>query len=239
MREWHEGRECDVRELSEVEEAVRALAFLHRNFQTTPEKETEKFREESLETELRRKNAELRRVRKFIRSRRRKTEFEQEFLNHFERFYEEAEKALEEAGSGKIRALFERSLTEGILCHGDYNQHHVLLSREGTALTDFGHCHFGVRTGDLARFFRKILEKQNWDKVYGNAMLREYSRVRPLSEEEREDFRVRLSYPEKFWKLADHYYGSRKSWIPEKNVEKLKSLIRQQDQRVSFLKILE
>lgn len=70
-------------------------------------------------------------------------------------------------------------------------------------------------------------------------MLREYSRVRPLSEEEREDFRVRLSYPEKFWKLADHYYGSRKSWIPEKNVEKLKSLIRQQDQRVSFLKILE
>ena len=69
LREWHEGRECDVRELSEVEEAVRALAFLHRNFQTTPEKETEKFREESLETELRRKNAELRRVRKFIRSR--------------------------------------------------------------------------------------------------------------------------------------------------------------------------
>ena len=59
LREWHEGRECDVRELSEVEEAVRALAFLHRNFRTAPEKETEKFREESLETELRRKNAEL------------------------------------------------------------------------------------------------------------------------------------------------------------------------------------
>ena len=27
LREWHEGRECDVRELSEVEEAVRALGF--------------------------------------------------------------------------------------------------------------------------------------------------------------------------------------------------------------------
>lgn len=47
-------------------------------------------------------------------------------------------------------------------------------------------------------------------------MLREYGRVRPLSGEEQEDLRVRLSYPEKFWKLADHYYGSRKSWIPEK-----------------------
>ena len=39
--------------------------------------------------------------------------------------------------------------------------------------------------------------------------------------------------------LADHYYGSRKSWIPEKNVEKLRSLIRQREQRSSFLKILE
>ncbi|MFQ9394873.1 MAG: phosphotransferase [Lachnospiraceae bacterium] len=62
-------------------------------------------------------------------------------------------------------------MAEGWLCHGDYNQHHVLLSREGTAITDFGRCHFGVQTGDLAHFFRKILEKQNWDKVYGNAML--------------------------------------------------------------------
>ena len=60
---------------------------------------------------------------------------------------------------GKSGHFLKEASTEGILCHGDYNQHHVLLSREGTALTDFGHCHFGVRTGDLARFFRKILEK--------------------------------------------------------------------------------
>ena len=173
-------------------------------------------------------------MRKFMRSRRRKTEFEQEFLNHFEGFYGEAEAALEAARSRGLRVLYEKSLAEGWLCHGDYNQHHVLLSREGTAITDFGRCHFGVQTGDLAHFFRKILEKQNWDKVYGNAMLREYGRVRPLSGEEQEDLRVRLSYPEKFWKLADHYYGSRKSWIPEKNVEKLRSLIRQQRAALIF-----
>ena len=36
LREWHEGRECEVRNLSEVEEAVRTLAYLHRNFRTAP-----------------------------------------------------------------------------------------------------------------------------------------------------------------------------------------------------------
>ena len=186
-----------MRNLSEVEEAVRTLAYLHRNFRTAPKEGRENFREESLEEELTRKNVELKRVRKFMRSRRRKTEFEQEFLNHFEGFYGEAEAALEAARSRGLRVLYEKSLAEGWLCHGDYNQHHVLLSREGTAITDFGRCHFGVQTGDLAHFFRKILEKQNWDKVYGNAMLREYGRVRPLSGEEQEDLRVRLSYPEK------------------------------------------
>lgn len=99
LREWHEGRECEVRNLSEVEEAVRTLAYLHRNFRTAPKEGRENFREESLEEELTRKNAELKRVRKFMRSRRRKTEFEQEFLNHFEGFYGEAEAALEAARS--------------------------------------------------------------------------------------------------------------------------------------------
>lgn len=152
LREWHEGRECEVRNLSEVEEAVRTLAYLHRNFRTAPKEGRENFREESLEEELTRKNAELKRVRKFMRSRRRKTEFEQEFLNHFEGFYGEAEAALEAARSRGLRVLYEKSLAEGWLCHGDYNQHHVLLSREGTAITDFGRCHFGVQTGDLAHF---------------------------------------------------------------------------------------
>lgn len=105
-------------------------------------------------------------------------------------------------GRGGCVYSMKKAWPRGGSAHGDYNQHHVLLSREGTAITDFGRCHFGVQTGDLAHFFRKILEKQNWDKVYGNAMLREYGRVRPLSGEEQEDLRVRLSYPEKFWKLA-------------------------------------
>lgn len=105
LREWHEGRECEVRNLSEVEEAVRTLAYLHRNFRTAPKEGRENFREESLEEELTRKNAELKRVRKFMRSRRRKTEFEQEFLNHFEGFYGEAEAALEAARSRGLRVL--------------------------------------------------------------------------------------------------------------------------------------
>ena len=34
----------------------------------------------------------------------------------------------------------------------------------------------------------------------------------------------RLAYPEKFWKIVNFYYNSRKVWIPEKNSEKLRVL---------------
>ena len=51
--------------------------------------------------------------------------------------------------------------------------------------------------------------------------------------------RLRLWYPEKFWKLANQYYNSRKSCISWKNAEKLEKLFGQQKQRIKFLKTLE
>ena len=48
--------------------------------------------------------------------------------------------------------------------------------------------------------------------------------------------KLRLAYPEKFWKIANHYYNSRKSWIPDKNMEKLQILIGQEEKKEEFLR---
>ena len=238
LREWHEGRECDARNLADVQEAMRSLAFLHRCF-VFPDVESEKYAGEiSLKEEFSRKNTELRKIRKFIRSRKQKNPFEQEFLKRFEEFYEEAKSAEEAASSKGEGTLYAESLQKGCLCHGDFNHHHVLLSDEGTALIEFRHCHYGIQVGDFYQFFRKILEKTSWDFTYGTAMLREYNRVRPLSESERNHLKMRLLYPEKFWKLANHYYGSNKAWLPVKNIEKLEMLTAQRKQKKAFLEKL-
>ena len=70
-------------------------------------------------------------------------------------------------------------------------------------------------------------------------MLEEYDRILSLGKREREYLKVRLAYPEKFWKLANHYYNHNKAWIPGKNVEKLTMLIDQQQKQEAFLKILD
>ena len=54
-----------------------------------------------------------------------------------------------------------------------------------------------------------------------------YEAIRPLSEYSKMELKLRLSYPEKFWKIINQYINANKSWIPEKNVEKLRKVIEQ------------
>ena len=66
-------------------------------------------------------------------------------------------------------------------------------------------------------------------------MLNAYSAIRPLSKEEIEYLKIRLIYPEKFWKVADSYYRSNKAWISIKSIEKINVAIRQTEEKERFL----
>ncbi len=238
VKDWYEGRECDVNSLPDVLASVRVLAALHKQMRL-PREEGEGYGDIPLLEELERKMRELRKVRKFIRTRRGKNEFEQQFLDLYGVFEEEAEKTMEELRTGGGSSLYEKSFQEGCIVHGDYNHHHILFLRKGEAVTDFGRCHYGVQVGDFCQFLRKVLEKRNWDQEYGRRMILEYQKIRPLDGQEYLELKLRLQYPEKFWKLANHYFASNKAWLPKKNTEKLFLLKEQQKAKADFLKMLE
>ena len=79
------------------------------------------------------------------------------------------------------------------------------------------------------------MEKNKWDARLGKEMLAEYEKIRPISEVERQYLIIMLAYPEKFWKIANTYFRSRKSWIPSKSVEKLQLATRQVEEKKQFL----
>ena len=62
-------------------------------------------------------------------------------------------------------------------------------------------------------------------------LLDEYDRICPLDDNELELLMTLLSYPEKFWKIINQYINSNKSWIPDKNVDKLRKVIEQNERR--------
>jgi hypothetical protein len=69
-------------------------------------------------------------------------------------------------------------------------------------------------------------------------MLEAYQAIRPVPAEEWQLLHLMLIYPEKFWKVANHYYNNRKSWIPEKNMQKLLQTMEQAKKKEESIKML-
>ena len=226
VQHWYEGRECDVRSEQDIERAVRQLAGIHKVMKLPL---AEYYMEPELRNVYIRHNQELRKIRKFIRKKGPSCPFEKIFQGSVEDFLEKGEEALEMLQDPGYERLMEKSRKEGTICHGEYNQHNILFTGQGAAVTNFGHWGFDIQMADLYRFMRKILEKNNWSLFLAEKMLDSYDRERKISGDEWKYLRVRFIYPDKYWKLANYYYTHKKAWISEKNTEKLEILIRQKD----------
>ena len=235
LKRWFSGRECDVKKEQEVLESVKNLARLHK-IMKMPGEEVREFVGNDLREEFLRHNRELRKVRAFIRGRTAKGDFENAVLKHFDAMYEWAGTAGERLAESGYERLLQKSREEGAVTHGDYNYHNVLITPKGMATTNFEHFTNDIQIEDFYYFMRKVMEKYEWNVELARAMLRTYQDIRPLSEEEQEYMAIRLSYPEKFWKLVNSYYHSNKAWIPGKNVEKLQTAIDQTEKKKRLLK---
>lgn len=239
VKEWYAGRECDTTSESEILAAVTNLARLHRLMNLSGETEfRQSFTAQLPLDEVRGQNAELKKIRSFIRKKNTKGEFERLFLNSFEHYFMQAEEAENLLVSMEERLRAERQAHAGSVCHGDYNHHHVLMAGYEIATTNFECCRFDFQMNDLYRFMRKILEKHGWNQRLGMRMLESYTKVRTVSSTERRLLYVRMLYPEKFRKLANYYYGSNKAWISRRFLDKLEAQNRQEEAKNNFIKML-
>ena len=178
------------------------------------------------------RNRELNKVRNYIRAKKKKNDFEMMFAVWYPEYVKKAQETTD--------ILKDLGIQEQLIgfCHGDYNQHNVIFSREGIAVVHFENFLYQESVGDLANFIRKMMEKNNWNAGLGMDLIRGYDRVRKLSPEELKYLYVYLAYPEKFWKIANRYYNSHKAWLSGRNIEKLEKVVAQEDAREQFLQIL-
>ena len=239
VKDWFEGKECDTKNEEDIVRTVQNLARLHQIFCEPPAQDTLRYVQEPLEEEMRKRSQQLKKVYGFVRKRRKKNVFEECFLKSFPIFFEQAADAAKQAENTENTTYLDSCVKKGQLCHGEYNQHNVILSGRQIATTNFYKCCYGVPIRDFYQFLRKIMEKQNWNIRLGMKMIETYDRVRAIPDEERRQLKLLMAYPEKFFKLVNCYYNTNKAWVPDKNTEKLELLIRQQDKRKTFLKLLE
>lgn len=234
LKTYCEGRECNIYDKGECMEAVRQLAHLHDCMELpvtevpvisfSPAKEYEK------------RNKELKKVRKFLQQKSQKSDFEIYLKNQFDFFLEQALSVTEEwAGYQKLLESENGQEKTVSYSHGDYQYHNILYSDKKWYIINFEKCMADSPVRDLHLLFRKLLEKSNWSIGLGEELLRVYEKERPISAIHYIDLYYRLAYPEKFWKIVNFYYNSRKAWIPERNQEKLTKLVLQEPEKQHFL----
>jgi hypothetical protein len=107
------------------------------------------------------------------------------------------------------------------------------------ATTNFEKSNIGLQITDLYQFIRKVMEKNDWDILYGSNIIEAYDKIQPISKKELKVLYVLLLYPEKFWKITNFYYNGKKVWISGRNIQKLNSIGEQNPKKEMFLKRLE
>ena len=233
VKTYSDGRECDHRSAQECGRAVETLALLHDVCDLSGCEALEGQPVFCVEKEYEKHNRELKKVRKFLREKSQKTDFEIYLMKHYDYFMDIA---LQITGELGYYAYGKDSYSFPIVCHGDYKYHNIIQTEEGSVLINFEKCVRDYPIRDLYLFMRKLLEKNNWSQALGDMLLTSYNKVRPLDERDHRQLYFRFAYPEKFWKIVTFYYNNGTAWIPGRNMEKLEKLFAQEREKQLFLK---
>lgn len=215
------------------------------------------------------RNRELKRVRAYIRDKRQKNEFELLYVNYYDIFYEQGMAAAGKLLESSYTALMEEAVRRRSICHGNYTYHNIIMLKAKTeaisktyippgwinkqplcvadikgagsmlATTNFEKSFIGLQIFDLYHFIRKVMEKNDWDILYGSNIIEAYDCVKPISKSELNILYLLLLYPEKFWKITNFYYNGKKSWVSGRNIQKLNMIGEQSNKKDIFLNRLE
>lgn len=234
VKDYFAGRECNIRDTDDCKAAVNQLAKLHIAMRVPQLTEKYGITPAIVWNEFEKHTKELRKVRKYMKQKSQKNDFEIYLLHHFDSFYEQALKLTQEPQANQ--AVEAAGLLEtGSICHGDYQHHNLLFADPGIITVNFEKTICDNQMRDLYLFLRKLMEKNNWSVSLAQTLLEVYDRVKTISREDRKQLYYRFSYPEKFWKIVNFYYNTGKAWIPERNMDKLEKLLKQEEDKRKFI----
>lgn len=232
-----EGKECDLKNREEVLYMIGVMAKLH-SAMVLPIVEVGNGLLPTIMQEFEKRNRELRKVRKFLKKKGQKTDFELFLSQNYEPFLKQAEEIYAQTAE-YCENTSEQSGENVTICHGDMQHHNLIRHGKEVFVQGFEKCGAGNQMLDLYRFMRKYLEKNAWSVAAAHQMIETYQKQKPLSNYDFSQLFFRFAYPEKFWKVVNTYYNKGKSFVPGRNGEKLAALLTAEKQKQIFLREFE
>lgn len=231
-----EGRECNLDNRDDTISSARLLASFHKASRGYIAPENSRVEDDlgKLPIYFNKRLNELRKLKKMARKGR--SSFDYLFLESIDHFYETGEKVVKQLENSRYMELVRTAQQEKIFCHHDYTHRNIIFSDSKVFLTNFEYCCYELKIYDIANFLRRKLRKCNWNANEAKLIIDEYTKIEPINEEEFFIMKLMLLFPQKFWRVANRYYNSRKSWAERVFTAKLQEVIDEAGYHEQFMK---
>ncbi|MDD4495452.1 MAG: CotS family spore coat protein [Eubacteriales bacterium] len=233
-----EGRECDFLELQDVISAVGLLAKLHlasKGFEL-PFQSTERSQLGKLPDLYRKRAKELSKLKNYAL--RGKGEFDHIFLENVDFYSNLGNEAARKLETSAYNDLCEDTARQRTFCHHDYCHRNVICGKDRMYVKGFDYCCAEIWVKDIADLLRRHLRNCSWPIDNAKIILEAYASVRTPADEELEVLKIMLSFPYKFWSVANKFYNSKRCWAEKTFVPKIKDIVGDKSNYVKFLNSL-
>lgn len=231
-----DGRECEFGDDADAVRAAVALSAMHKAGKGFKPRLGLAIASElgKLPESLTKRYDEILRMRR--KAERERGAFDYIYLDCVDKFIELAEESLRLLGGLEYPRLVKKTLLEGGICHHDYSYQNILMKGPTTYITGFEACGEEIRIYDLVNLIRRKMRKCNWNPQKASILLDAYSELDPITRDESVVMKAMLLFPQKFWRVANRYYNSRRSWAQKNFTGMLEEVITEYSDHVRFMK---
>lgn len=236
MTDFIDGRESSFENDADIRKASAALAGLHCASAGYIPPEGCKVQNElgKLPGYFSKRLEDIRKMRK--QAKKGKSRFDQLFLRYADYFINMGENASDQLSSSSYGQLTARTMEERSFCHHDFTHHNVIMDNGGVTVINFDYCCYELRVYDIANLIRRKMRKSGWDIAKAGLIIHAYNSVSPLSSEELKVMGIMLGFPQKFWRVVNRYYNSRRSWSEKIFIGRLQEVIEEIEPFEAFIK---
>ena len=239
LTDYIEGHECSFDNDNDVQKAAMLLACMHRASRGYSAANGCKVQDDlgKLPTYFNKRLEDIKKHKK--QAKRGKSKFDHLFLEYVDYFNNIGENAVMELAKSGYNKLVNRTREEGLFCHHDFTHDNIISGDNRLSIINFDYCCFELKVYDIANFIRRKMRKCNWGIEKAAMIIEGYCSVEPISSEEFFVMKLILQFPQKFWRVVNRYYNSRRSWSERSFVSKLQEVISETEPHKQFLEKYE
>lgn len=219
------GRECNFENRDDVVKTTRQLAYMHKYSKGYFAPEDSKAKDDlgKLPIGLNKRLNEIKRLKK--NAKKGKSKFDYLFLEYADYFYNIGENSINMINNSNYNKLVEEYRVAGGICHHDFTHHNIICAQDKVSIINFEFCCYELKVYDVVNLMRRKMRKCKWDVGEGKLILDQYRMIEDIDEDEYLVMKVMLQFPQKFWRVINKYYNSRRSWSEKSYLSKLQEVI--------------